>query len=170
MRWLLWFALADWLQRIAALQARAIQFFTPGMPMVYYNGLLAQLNDFKVGSLLPKYWWSTNDTRPDPCNRILCVTFWQILFKAQAHWWTNANEVLAKTTHFCPIQQIELNTLLCILFVLQQSGWANKRIGTAARRNGQWSGHQQALLHGRWSQGCSWQASRESLARPLSIP
>lgn len=29
-------------------QARAIQFFTPGMPMVYYNGLLAGLNDFKV--------------------------------------------------------------------------------------------------------------------------
>ena len=30
------------------LLARAIQFFTPGMPMVYYNGLLAGTNDFKV--------------------------------------------------------------------------------------------------------------------------
>ena len=30
------------------LLARAIQFFTPGMPMVYYNGLLAGTNDFRV--------------------------------------------------------------------------------------------------------------------------
>ncbi len=39
------------------MQARAIQFFTPGMPMVYYNGLLAGLNDFKVivSSILKVY-------------------------------------------------------------------------------------------------------------------
>lgn len=32
------------------LLARAIQFFTPGIPMVYYVGLFAGLNDYDVGS------------------------------------------------------------------------------------------------------------------------
>ena len=31
------------------LLARAIQFFTPGIPMVYYVGLFAGLNDYDVG-------------------------------------------------------------------------------------------------------------------------
>lgn len=31
------------------LLARAIQFWTPGVPMVYYVGLLAGKNDFEVG-------------------------------------------------------------------------------------------------------------------------
>lgn len=40
--------LSNTIEEEAGLQARAIQFWTPGMPMVYYNGLLAQLNDFQV--------------------------------------------------------------------------------------------------------------------------
>ena len=41
------------------LLARAIQFFTPGIPMVYYVGLLAGSNDFEVrplGSHLAGSW------------------------------------------------------------------------------------------------------------------
>ena len=34
------------------LMARAIQFWTPGIPMVYYVGLLAGRNDHKVNKLL----------------------------------------------------------------------------------------------------------------------
>ena len=34
------------------LLARAIQFFTPGIPMVYYVGLFAGLNDYDVGPCL----------------------------------------------------------------------------------------------------------------------
>ena len=34
------------------LMARAIQFFTPGLPMVYYVGLLAGRNDHEVGHCL----------------------------------------------------------------------------------------------------------------------
>lgn len=36
------------------LLARAIQFFTPGIPMVYYVGLFAGLNDYDVG---PSVLW-----------------------------------------------------------------------------------------------------------------
>lgn len=34
------------------LLARAIQFFTPGIPMVYYVGLFAGLNDYDVSNLV----------------------------------------------------------------------------------------------------------------------
>jgi hypothetical protein len=41
--------------------ARAIQFFTPGLPMVYYVGLLAGRNDHEARALLscavlPRCW------------------------------------------------------------------------------------------------------------------
>ncbi len=36
------------------LMARAIQFFTPGIPMIYYVGLLAGENDLQVRRVHPR--------------------------------------------------------------------------------------------------------------------
>lgn len=46
------------------LLARAIQFFTPGIPMVYYVGLFAGLNDYDVGpcSLTTLLAWQSSYT------------------------------------------------------------------------------------------------------------
>jgi len=47
------------------LMARAIQFWTPGIPMVYYVGLLAGRNDHKVNHRAQS--WPTRVQQTPPC-------------------------------------------------------------------------------------------------------